>query len=155
MHNPLQDHPLLRGRVPGTTGYTQALRDLLPVITSGEDRDPMNLGRWEALRESHLKQTEPLLRSDHALALTPRALVGGFELSAYAAGLVVMIVAALILIAVLPRLPETVSLVLGVSLGLGTVVLVNHRYATLRRAALDRLGLLAPPDPPNLSGPHL
>ncbi|TDE85663.1 MULTISPECIES: hypothetical protein [unclassified Deinococcus] len=64
MQNPLQDHPLLRGQTPGTTGYTQALRDLLPVITSGEDRDPMNLSRWEALRDRHLKLVEPDLRGE-------------------------------------------------------------------------------------------
>lgn len=75
MDNPLQDHPLLRGQTPGTVLYTQALRDLLPVITSGEHRDPRHLGYWQALRETYLKQTEPALHADYALALTPRALV--------------------------------------------------------------------------------
>ena len=155
MDNPLQDHPLLRGHIPGTVSYTQALRDLLPVITNGEHRDPRHLGHWQALRETHLKQTEPTLHADHALALTPRALVGGFELSAYVAGLAVMIVLALILLAFLPGLPETLSIVLSVALGMGTVVLVHTRYEALRRAALDRLGLSVPTDAPNLSGPHL
>lgn len=36
MQNPLQDHPLLRGQTPGTTGYTQALRDLLLTLEGGE-----------------------------------------------------------------------------------------------------------------------
>lgn len=151
----MRRHSLLQDHTPGTTPYTQALRALLPIITTGPDRDLHDLSRWETLRDRHLKLIAPHERADHALALTPRALLGGFELSAYLAGFLVMVILALCLFVFLPSLNTTLATVLSVFAGMGTVVLVNTRFDTLRVQALHRLGLQHAPDPPHLNGTHL
>ncbi|MBZ9714938.1 hypothetical protein [Deinococcus multiflagellatus] len=155
MDTPLATHHLLRGLTPGSLPYTQGLRTLLPVITSGEDRDPNALHDWERLRKAHLDLIDPTHRPDHALALLPRALILGFEASAYIAGLAALIIVRLALLFFMPHLAEGVCIGLSMGASMLALVLTQRLYSHRRQQALTRLGIETPVDAPNISGPHL
>ncbi|ASN83253.1 hypothetical protein [Deinococcus ficus] len=145
--NSLRSAPELTHQ-PGEPGYTHDLYQLLKRLHLRDEHEPPIapgvMRDWYDLKSEHIGKLPLRDRHVHQLALTPRATLGGFELSSYAAGLATTVCAG-IFFGYIQDLGDT-GIAGGVLLGSLVMALVNRRAYEAQQRAHAQLGLPAPTD---------